>query len=282
MIPRKVSVILSTFNRTKALYIALLCLCRQDDDNFEIIVADDGSDQETAKVVHDIKCQFPKICIFHIWQEKKGFRLARIRNLAVNKAVGDYLIFLDGDCLTPPNFIRRHRSLAEEGWAVYGQRVLANKLYSKHLEANPNIVTAVSFWNVSNFLLQFIHQRINRIFPILFMWGEGWRKRRPYYWQKIRGCNWAMWHKDYLAIYGSDESFEGWGSEDKDVAIRLINNKIKMKDGRNALYVLHLWHPYATRDNSEYNLNIVKQRSKSNITKPNKSIFLPTSKNSHE
>lgn len=278
MIPRKISVILSTFNRAKTLYIALLCLCRQDDYNFEIIVADDGSDQETAKVVNDIKFQFPKLDIFHIWQEKNGFRLARIRNLAVKKASGDYLIFLDGDCLTPPNFIRRHRSLAEEGWAVYGQRVLANQMYSKHLEANPNIATTVSFWDVSNFLLQFIHQRINRISPILSMWGKDWRKRKPYYWQSIRGCNWAMWHKDYIAIYGSDESFEGWGSEDKDVAVRLINNKIKMKDGRNASFVLHLWHPYATRDNYEYNLNIVKQRSRSNIIKPNKSIFLPTGK----
>lgn len=114
----KISVILSTYNRPKALQVVLDALGRQDDHNFEVIVADDGSGTETRDVVNAMATKWPQCNIQHVWHEKKGFRLARIRNLACKVCTGKYLVFLDGDCIPPPDFLSRHRALSEEGWAV--------------------------------------------------------------------------------------------------------------------------------------------------------------------
>ena len=273
MTPKKVSVILSTYNRPKALYVVLSSLCRQENDNFEIIVADDGSGPQTLDVVRQFQERFPTITIHHVWQEKKGFRLARIRNLSVKAATGDYLIFLDGDCIPPPHFISRHCSLAEKGWAVYGQRILATQDYTEAVEMNPQIVLTTDYWKIKNFFMLFIHRQINRLFPFIPIIGNKWRKLKPHDWQKIRGCNWAIWRKDYLEINGSDESFEGWGSEDKDLAVRLINNNTKMKDGRNYSFVLHLWHTQASRDRNNIQSKIVLDRFHSKQILPHKGMI---------
>ena len=273
MIPEKVSVILSTYNRPKALFIVLSCLCLQDDDNFEIIVADDGSDAPTREVVENIRTTFPNRTIRHVWQENKGFRLARIRNLAVKEAAGDYLVFLDGDCVPPPDFISNHRRLAEIGWTVYGQRILASQAYTTSLEFAPTPLFSPEFWSFINFFTLFVQRRVNRAFPAIAITGNDWRKRKPYCWEKIRGCNWAMWLKDYIAINGSDESFEGWGAEDKDVAVRLINSGIRIKEGRNKSYVLHLWHPLANRDRNTIQTDIVFNRLSKKIVYPLKGLL---------
>ena len=273
MTPKKVSVILSTYNRPKALYVVLSSLCRQENDNFEIIVADDGSGPQTLDVIRQFQEKFPTIAIHHVWQEKKGFRLARIRNLSVKIATGDYLIFLDGDCIPPPHFISHHCSLAEEGCAVYGQRILATQKYTDSIEEIPQQVFSKNYWTFKQFLFLYIQHKVNRFLPAMPIIGNDWRKCTPKGWQKIRGCNWAMWRKDYVAINGSDESFEGWGAEDKDVAVRLVNYGIKLKNGRNFSYVLHLWHPLANRNLNITQSRIVESRANNNCIFPNKGIY---------
>lgn len=269
----KISVILSTFNRPCALQVVLESLCRQDERGFEVIVADDGSDESTKAVVLAMSKAHPDLGIRHVWQEKQGFRLARIRNLAVKKSIGDYLIFLDGDCVVPMNFISQHRQLSEEGWAVYGQRILASRKFTASIEADSTQLQRATFWTFWNFLLLRLLGKVNRFFPTLSIEGTGWRKRSPKSWQQVRGCNWALWRKDYLDINGSDESFEGWGSEDKDVAVRLINSGVNLKSGKCGSYVLHLWHSKATRENSKFNLALVEERVKNRRIYPEKGIF---------
>lgn len=269
----KISVILSTFNRPRALQLVLESLCRQDDRGFEIIVADDGSDESTKAVVLSMAKAHPDLEIRHAWQSKQGFRLARVRNLAVKQSIGEYLIFLDGDCVVPVNFIRQHRKLSEEGWAVYGQRILASKKYTESIEADSTHLERTKFWSFGNFLLLRLFGKVNRVFPTLSLLGNAWRKRSPHSWQQVRGCNWALWRKDYIEINGSDENFEGWGSEDKDVAVRLINAGIKLKSGKYGSYVLHLWHPKAMRDKSNFNFSLVEERVKNKRIYPVKGLF---------
>ncbi len=268
----KISVILSTFNRPNALRIVIETLCRQDDGNIEIIIADDGSDESTKNVINELTKLYPKTKIKHVWQENKGFRLAKIRNLAVLKSSGEYLIFLDGDCIPPPNFIKSHRELMEQGCAVYGQRILSSATFTAIIEQDPTLLFTGKFWKFTNFLKLYITRNINRILPTIKISNGQWRKHSPRGWQNIRGCNWAMWRQDYIAINGSDETFIGWGAEDKDVAVRLINYGVCLKDGRYNSYVLHLWHPIATRESSKLNLSTVKFRESKSIIYPKKGI----------
>lgn len=269
----KISVILSTYNRPKALQVVLDALGRQDDHNFEVIVADDGSGTETRDVVNAMATKWPQCNIQHVWHEKKGFRLARIRNLACKVCTGKYLVFLDGDCIPPPDFLSKHRALSEEGWAVYGQRILVNKSYTELIEESSIPLFKQNYWTYFNFFLLAIKKHINRSSPAFTLPCTFWRNRFPRSWDKIRGCNWAIWRSDYEAVNGSDESFEGWGAEDKDLAVRLINNGIKLKDGRNYSFVLHLWHPHASRDRNDIQSKIVLTRLKLSQTQPNKGLF---------
>ena len=150
-----ISVIISTYNRPDALKLILSAFDMQSDREFEVIVADDGSKDDTRKVVQQkmIDCSYP---ITHVYQKDEGFRLARIRNLAATKAKGDYLIFLDGDCVPRPSFIACHRRLAQKNFLVAGNRILLKKEFTKFVLAKQDPIYAYSFFKwVSVYLSAF-------------------------------------------------------------------------------------------------------------------------------
>mgnify|MGYP000638552356 CR=1 FL=1 len=110
-----ISVIITTYNRPDLLSIVLQALEKQTDLVFEVVIADDGSTQETS----DLIVTFQKkniLSIQHVWQEDNGFQAAKIRNKGILFAKREYIIFLDGDCVPRPHFIAKHRSLAETGY----------------------------------------------------------------------------------------------------------------------------------------------------------------------
>ena len=75
--PGRISVIVSTCDWPEALRAVLYGLRYQSDENFEVIIADDGSDDRTRHVVQDSNN------VRHVWREHDGFRLADIRNRAL-------------------------------------------------------------------------------------------------------------------------------------------------------------------------------------------------------
>ena len=109
-----ISILLATYNWPQALKLCLESLATQTDPDFEIIIADDGSTQSTTQLIDSYKNTLP---ITHLWQEDEGFRKTKILNQAIATAQGDYLIFLDGDCIVQPDFVERHRQLAQIGRA---------------------------------------------------------------------------------------------------------------------------------------------------------------------
>ena len=267
-----VSIIVSTYNRPEALYLVLRNICLQMDNDSEVIVADDGSTSETQKCIQQIKGEFPKCKIHHVWQADQGFRLARIRNLAVKSAKGEYLIFLDGDCIPSPHFIKKHKFLREPGWTVYGQRILIGKKYTNELERSiKNRKKEVPF-GLFRLVVCRLKGRINRISPVIYFPFPLFRKNQSENWKHIRGCNWGMWKRDYEKVNGCDESFQGWGSEDKDLAVRLLNYGIKIKNGKFGPYVLHLWHEKADRNADAKKMELVEYRRRNKITLPKKGM----------
>ena len=253
-----ISVIVSTYNWPTALDLVLQSLSLQKDQNFEVVVADDGSRAETAELISRHQTAFPHPLI-HSWQEDKGFRLARSRNKAVTLAHGDYLIFMDGDCLVRQDFVTQHRCLAQEHCVVAGQRILLSKDFTQALFLRPQL----DWMNHLSTIIRFSQQKkLNRFSPALSLPLDFLRLKRPTRWQLLRGCNWSLFKSDYLAVGGQDEVFEGWGYEDSDMAIRLINNDCRMKWGGFTSPCFHLWHKEADRTLSDQNLerlmNLVK------------------------
>ena len=118
-----ISVVITTYNRPDALEAVIAACFMQDDKNFEIIIADDGSTANTREAIDRLRARSP-VPLKHVWQPDQGFRAAMARNRGTLAATGNYIIFLDGDCVPQRDFIRRHRALAKPGFLVSGSRIL--------------------------------------------------------------------------------------------------------------------------------------------------------------
>jgi glycosyltransferase involved in cell wall biosynthesis len=90
------TLIVTTYEWPAALDLTLKSIARQSVAPGELIVADDGSGPETARVVERWRGRL-RAPLLHLWQPHEGFQLARSRNRAIAAATGEYLIVVDGD-----------------------------------------------------------------------------------------------------------------------------------------------------------------------------------------
>lgn len=253
----KISLIVATYNRIDALNFVLQSLETQSDQNFEVVIADDGSGPETKRLIDAYKIN-SNLDIQHVWHEDLGFRLSLIRNRATTASSGDYLIFLDGDCIVQPDFIMRHRQLVEKGCVITGSRALLSESLTKEILAWPK-------WDFKRFTSNLFSYRlssgINKYCPLKIKLGNGsWRNYKQFVWRRIKGCNMACWKVDALAINGFDESMTGWGHEDADFIFRLQSKGIIRKSGSWSTEVLHLFHHIHDQSYAAENARRVRQK----------------------
>ena len=244
-----ITVVVTTYNWPAALELCLDSLFVQYDKDFEIIIADDGS-ISVNKAQALAYCAKSPVSTHYIHHDDQGFRAGTIRNKAVARSQGEYLLFIDGDCVVRPDFIARHRQLAESGRFVPGNRVLLSESFTqevieKHIPLHQK--------SLSYFISLWLQKKTNRISAFIQLPLGILRGLQSKKWQKAMTCNLALWKKDFLQVNGFDELFEGWGYEDSDLVIRLIHAGVKRKEGRFAVPVLHLWHPQ--NDKSKQDLN---------------------------
>lgn len=252
-----ISILLATYNWPQALKLCLESLATQTDHHFEIIIADDGSTESTKQIIDAFQSTH-SLSITHLWQEDQGFRKTKILNQAIEAAKGDYLIFLDGDCLVQPDFVARHRELAQKGFLVTGSRVLLNEKLTQEL-------LATSRWDFKLFISKLLEYRlnggINKYWPLKIKLGNGsWRDYKKFVWRRIKGCNMACWKTDAQAIDGFDETMTGWGHEDADFVFRLQRHHIKRKSGSWSTEVLHLFHQIHDQSNAAENARRVREK----------------------
>lgn len=252
-----ISVIVATYNRPDALRLVIQSLLDQTDRSYEIVIADDGSTQETASLIKTFQ-MFSAISIKHVWQKDEGFQLSRIRNLAMSQAAGDYLIFLDGDCIVQPDFVQQHRKLAKDQHMVTGSRILLEKEITDYLCLSKT-------WSYIKFkqglLKNWIKGEVNKFLPVFVKLPDSsLRVYSNFQWRRIKGCNLACWKTDALSINGFDEDLIGWGHEDADFVFRLHDKNIRRISGAWATEVFHLWHKMADKTTAERNAAIVRAK----------------------
>lgn len=238
-----ISVIVTTYNREDALNAVLRSLASQTDPDFEIIVADDGSGPNTAKLIADWKGRSSRR-IEHVWHADLGFRAAEIRNRAILAARGTYCIFLDGDCIVRSGFVSAHRRLAEQGSFVTGNRVLLSRQLTVRVlqqQLTPEL------WGQGRWLVERMRGGVNRLSALFSLPLGPLRRIRARAWRGARSCNLAVWRSDLDRVDGFDADYSGWGKEDSDIIVRLLHVGLRRKDGVFGTGVIHLWHAEADR-----------------------------------
>jgi glycosyltransferase involved in cell wall biosynthesis len=238
-----ISVIVTTYNREDALDAALRALSRQSDRNFEIVIADDGSRADTARMVESWTARLA-VPLKYVRHDHRGFRGGEIRNRGIRASAGVLCIFLDGDCLPRADFIAMHRRLYEPGWFVAGNRILLSR---KLTETALGQKLPAETWNFATLLRGRLTGGVNRLMPAVRLPLGPLRKLYGRDWEGAKTCNLAVARDDLDRVDGFDSAYAGWGLEDSDLVVRLLHAGVRRKDGRFATGVLHLWHPQNDR-----------------------------------
>lgn len=232
-----VSVIVSFYERLPYLKCCLDALALSCADFDEVVIADDGSNEETVRRLKELitRYAFP---VTHVTHPKNGFRLSATRNNGIRHARGDYLIFLDCDFLVLPAAIRYHVQMAKPGRFVAGSckylaeepsrtvlaSVITPELLEHYYQALPD----------ADIIVQ--HRRFIKRSILIRMHLASPRKQSL-------GGHFSVFKRDIERINGYDENFVGWGGEDEDLGVRLAAAGIYCTSAIRYARVLHAWHP---------------------------------------
>lgn len=110
------SIIIPVYNRPDEISDLLQSLCQQSDKGFETIIVEDGSTIRCDSIVHDFRDRVP---VKYFYKENEGRSIAR--NFGMEQAQGNFFIFVDSDCILPPDYIERLRkNLLENPTEFFG------------------------------------------------------------------------------------------------------------------------------------------------------------------
>ena len=224
----------------------LASVARQRVPPSEIIVADDGSDAPTRTLIEDFARRHP-VPVRLVWQPHEGFRVARLRNLAIAASSADYLVFVDGDMLLHEAFIADHRRHARRGRFTQGVRARADERLTARLIADPRL--PVTAFTPGLGLARRIYLLRSRA------WSSGMRRIANHF-IAIKGCNQAFWRADLVRVNGFNEGIQGWGPEDKELCARLGNAGVRRQTLLFGGIAVHLEHAPAAREQLPANLAV--------------------------
>jgi len=238
------SLIISTYNWPEALDLCLRSVLNQRQLPDEIIIADDGSGEETRALINRYQRDSIKL-IKHIWHPDDGFRKTIILNTAIQEAQGEYIIQIDGDIIVHPAFVKDHLAAAKRGQFTRGSRAMIDKSTSLLIQQNKR--------TTFNFLSKGILHRFNAVrVPFL----SRLIKTNPLSPADVKGCNMAFWKSDFILVNGYNNDLTGWGHEDIELAARFINNGIKKRHLKLAAICYHIHHELNARTREKQNKNV--------------------------
>ncbi|CAM4090121.1 glycosyltransferase family 2 protein [Vibrio neonatus] len=241
----KTSLIITTYNWKEALEAVLNSVLLQTRLPDEVVIADDGSRADTAKLISKFQSSFP-IPLIHSWQEDDGFRASMSRNRAIAKSSGDYIIIIDGDIVLNKHFIQDHMLNAKVGWFIQAGRVSLGKEITATHFASGQLPTLFS---------SDIKNRKNLIWNPVFskIFSRKWNSSKS-----TRSCNMSFWRNDVFSINGFNEDFVGWGREDSEFVHRLLNSNLNRLYLKFAGIGYHLYHNENSREQLTQNDKILE------------------------
>jgi glycosyltransferase involved in cell wall biosynthesis len=247
-------VIVTTYNNPRALRLVLAGLELQTARDFEIVVADDGSAEDTAALIREAARESTK-SIRHIWHPDDGFRKCTISNEAILAARGNYLIFLDGDCIPFPTFVEAHERAARVGRFVAGSKVFLTKGCTAQMTVDD--VHSGRLYRPGTWWWSDIARHRNRLMLSHIAGVRQLLDLNRQAWWSWRGDNSSTFAEHLHAVGGFDERLS-YGGEDNDLGERLEAIGVRCLSRRYQILVLHLEHdrPYVNMGDYGSNLKL--------------------------
>lgn len=252
----EISVIISTYNAKEWLQKVLWGYNQQTFQDFELVIADDGSREDTREMIQAFQ-KTAKFPITHVWHEDRGFQKSEILNKAVVQCKAPYIIMSDGDCIPRKDFVEVHFKNKEKGRFLSGGYFMLPMNISE-LISEEDISQQYCFdvkWLVANGLKKSFKNNklsasglkeklLNFITPTKPTWN---------------GHNASGWKEDIVAVNGLDERMQ-YGGQDRELGERLENYGIRGKQIRYSAIVVHLDHArgYVNKESWEKNYAIRK------------------------
>ena len=260
--PVKLAVVVSTYNSTEALRKTLLGLLAQTLRADQVLIADDGSTQETALLLK--RPQFAPLKIKHLWHPDAGWTKPIILNVALAHVTSDYVVFLDGDTVARSDFLESHARCAQPGYFLSGGRFHVPEHVHAGLSDSDILTGRLFEYDFLYAQWEGVRSIRRRIAP--GRW-EGLYNLLTYRSCVFHGSNASAWRKDLLHVNGFDESF-GYGSEDRDIGVRMRNAGVRSRWLKYTFCQAHLQHPENFDPAvKEANRRIFRERLRSNITR---------------
>ncbi len=236
-----VALVITTYNKPELLELVLETAIRQKVAPHEIIVADDGSKEETERVVRKAAKE-STVTIKHVWQEDQGFRLNRSRNNAIAVAESEYITLIDGDCFVREWFIHDHLYFARPGRFVLGTRGQVNKKAQERILQTRN--TKVNFFTRGT-TRKFIVIRSLALAKLLSGHQDTPKiKSDPLKWRfdGIIGANLAFFRNDVVRVNGFNELWSYYGEDDLEFCARLERSGVRRFKVRHYAANFHFKH----------------------------------------
>ncbi len=239
----RISIIIAVYKDIEALQLIIDSLRNQNYPDLEVVIAEDNNSIEMAEYVSSIT----DLDVVHTTQEDLGIRKARSQNNAIIKSSGEYLIFIDGDCIPYSTFINSHAKLAEKMCVLSGRRVNLGPTISKKIRERS--INALSL--EKNYLLHLPFLLKDKsthtaqgiyIRPDSLLYKKTVAKRKKSN-LNILGCNFSCFKSDIVAIDAFDESYgETAVTDDTDLQWRLEAAGLKLKTCKLSANQFHLYH----------------------------------------
>ncbi|WP_373036173.1 glycosyltransferase [Sulfurimonas sp.] len=257
----KVSLIVAVYKDIEALDLIVQALKTQTYKNFEFIIAEDNNSQEMKDYVSSIE----GIEVKHTFQEDSGIRKMRSLNNAIIASEGDYLVFIDGDCIPYSTFIESHIKLAEDGYIVSGRRCNLGPRYAQKLrskEMTPFELEKSFVWRFPFIAKDAIERHSEAGFyfsPDGFIYNNFLKNSNRS--TNMLGCNYSCFKKDMLAINGYDEGYgQSAVGDDTDLQWRFKGLGLKVKSAKNVANIFHLYHERGFRKDIPWEIELEKMK----------------------
>jgi GT2 family glycosyltransferase len=221
-----ISMVVPTYNRAQKLanMLAATIHIRHEVEELEIVVADDGSTDDTASVVRTFETELD---ITHVRRPDRGHRLAEICNVGLRTAKHPRIILLQSDMMPAAGLITAYNRWlsATENVLLIGMRrfTCTDPLSADQIGRDPDFEKTLPSIRTRNEMWRAASQGVDEDWRMEIYRRTNWlrNERRPY--RAVVGSNLAFHKSIAQQIGGFSEAFQAWGGEDGEFGYRAYN-----------------------------------------------------------